>query len=133
MGARGSVKTTGEAQVQGLGRGQTAAVRLSVGLGVVVAGYGLAGSYVAVSDWQPGMMCRWLDAPTETSGGTRQAESRYRCRTAERDDARFAAPDWVWGVTGGVPRSASRPFQWTKNTDGPGIPRPICRRISGAG
>jgi hypothetical protein len=43
-------ETTGEKQVQGLSQGQTAAVVLSVGLGVVVAGYGLAGSYVAVSE-----------------------------------------------------------------------------------
>jgi uncharacterized protein DUF2637 len=43
-------ETTGEEQVQGLSRGQTAAVVLSFGLGVVVAGYGLAGSYVAVSE-----------------------------------------------------------------------------------
>jgi hypothetical protein len=40
----------GEKQVQGLSRSQTAAVVLSVGLGVMVAGYGLAGSYVAVSE-----------------------------------------------------------------------------------
>jgi hypothetical protein len=33
-----------------LSRGQTAAVVLSVGLGVVVAGYGLAGSYLSISE-----------------------------------------------------------------------------------
>jgi hypothetical protein len=43
-------ETTSEKQVPGLSRNQAAAVVLSVGLGVVVAGYGLAGSYVAVSE-----------------------------------------------------------------------------------
>lgn len=43
-------EAAGEKQVQGLSRGQAAAVVLSVGLGVVVAGYGLAGSYVTVSE-----------------------------------------------------------------------------------
>jgi hypothetical protein len=43
-------ETVGEEQAPRLSRGQTAAVMLSVGLGVVVAGYGLVGSYVAVSE-----------------------------------------------------------------------------------
>ena len=46
----GTDETVGEEQVPRLSRGQTAAVMLSVGLGVVVAGYGLVGSYVAVSE-----------------------------------------------------------------------------------
>ena len=37
-----------EVQAQRLSRGQTAAVVLSVGLDVVVAGYGLAGSYLSI-------------------------------------------------------------------------------------
>jgi hypothetical protein len=43
-------EATGEEKAQGLSRGQTVAVVLSVGLGGLVAGYGLAGSYVAVSE-----------------------------------------------------------------------------------
>jgi hypothetical protein len=43
-------EAVGEEQVKGLSRGQTAAVVLAVGLGALVAGYGLAGSYVAVSE-----------------------------------------------------------------------------------
>jgi hypothetical protein len=43
-------KAAGEVPVQRLSRGQTAAVVLSVGLGVGVAGYGLAGSYLSVSE-----------------------------------------------------------------------------------
>lgn len=43
-------ETTGEEQAHGLKRGQAAAVVLSVVLGVAVAGYGLAGSYVTVSE-----------------------------------------------------------------------------------
>jgi hypothetical protein len=46
----GMDETVDEEQVPRLGRGQIAAVMLSVGLGVVVAGYGLVGSYVAVSE-----------------------------------------------------------------------------------
>jgi endonuclease V-like protein UPF0215 family len=39
-----------EEQVRRLSRGQTAAVVLSFVLGVVVAGYGLAGSYLSISE-----------------------------------------------------------------------------------
>jgi hypothetical protein len=42
-------EAAGEDQLQ-LSRGQTAAVVLSVGLGMVVAGYGLAGSYLSISE-----------------------------------------------------------------------------------
>jgi hypothetical protein len=43
-------EAVGEEQAQRLSRGQTAAVVLSVGLGVVVGGYGLAGSYLSISE-----------------------------------------------------------------------------------
>ncbi len=43
-------EAAGEGQVQRLSRGQAAAVVLSVGLGVLVAGYGLAGSYLSISE-----------------------------------------------------------------------------------
>ncbi len=46
----GMDEAVGEEQVPRLSRGQTAAVMLSVCLGVVVAGYGMVGSYVAVSE-----------------------------------------------------------------------------------
>jgi hypothetical protein len=58
-------EAAGEEHVRGLSRGQTAAVALSVGLGVVVAGYGLAGSYVAISDLaaRHGVpLARWVPA-----------------------------------------------------------------------
>jgi hypothetical protein len=41
--------TTGEEQVPRLSRGQIVAVTLSVGLGVLVAGYGVVSSYVCCS------------------------------------------------------------------------------------
>jgi hypothetical protein len=49
-GGMGVGEAAGEEQVQGLSRGQIAAVVLSIGLGAVVAGYGLAGSYLSISE-----------------------------------------------------------------------------------